>query len=148
MSSLLKKSLQTGLKLHVPEKPLKIVTHQSTPHHVEIPVPSGIHNIEQIWHSNTADKSCHRKAVPHIGHQLLHRGVVWTIKSFVCALGIYLQMTESIINSTFYIFIEQLRNSGLQKMVIQFTIWFRPHMVYTLNNKIKHLIHQFNTHSK
>ena len=144
MSSLLKKALQNGLKLHIPEKPLKKVTHQSTLHHVEIPVPSGIHSVEQIWHSNMTYKRCHRRTVQHIGHQLLHRGGLWTIRSFVCALGVYLQMTESTINSTFCIFIEQLSNSDMQKMVIQFT----PNTVYTLNNKIKHLVHQFNTHSK
>ena len=49
--------------------------------------------------------------MPHIGHQLLHRGGFWTIKSFVHALGIYLQMTESTTNSASCIFIKQLNSS-------------------------------------
>ena len=77
-----------------------------------------------------------------------HWGGLQTIKSFVCALGVYIQMTESTINSTFCIFIEQLSNSDMQKMVIQFAIQFTPNTVYTLNNKIKHLVHQFNAYSE
>ena len=46
-------------------------------------------------------------------------------------------MTESTINSTFCIFIKQLSTSDLQKVAIQFTIWFTPNTVYTLNNKNK-----------
>ena len=42
------------------------------------------------------------------------RGGFGTIKSFVHALSIYLQMTESTTNSTSCIFIKQLSNSDLQ----------------------------------
>ena len=77
-----------------------------------------------------------------------HRGGFWTIKSFIYALDVYLQMTESTTNSTSCTFIKQLSNSDLQKMVLQFNMQFTPTMVYTLNNKIKHLGYQFNTHSK
>ena len=44
-----------------------------------------------------------------------------TIKSLIHALGINPQMTESTINSTLYIFIEQVNNSHLQKMALQST---------------------------
>ena len=61
-----------------------------------------------------------------------HTGVFFrTIKSLIHALGIDPQMTESTINSTLYIFIEQVNNSNLQKMVLQFTIQFPSGMVYT-----------------
>ena len=77
----------------------------------------------------------------HVCMHLSLWGGLWTIKSFFHALGIYLQMTESTTNSTVCIFIKQLSNSDVQKMVIQFTTWFTSNMVYTLNNKIKHSVH-------
>ena len=51
--------------------------------------------------------------------------------SLIHALDVDPQMTESTINSTLYIFIEQVNNSNLQKMVSQFTIRFVSSMVYT-----------------
>ena len=84
---------------------------------------------------------------------ICHTGVFFgTNKSLIHALGIDSQMTESTINSTLDTFIEQVNNSNLQKMVLQFTIQFVPsmvytHKVYTLNNKTKHLVYPFNTHS-
>ena len=46
---------------------------------------------------------------------------------------------------TFYTFIEEVNFSNLQKMVLQFAICFEPtmvytYMVYTLYNKVKHLV--------
>ena len=89
MRSLLKKVSQNGLKLHVLEKPLKMVTHQSTLHHVEIPVPSGIHIIEQIWHSNTTDKSCHRSKCPTLGANCC-TGVVFGQSSLLFVLWAFI----------------------------------------------------------
>ena len=78
-----------------------------------------------------------------------HRGVFRTIKCLIHALGANSQMTESTINSTLYIFIEQVNNSNLQKMVLQLPLsMVYPYMVYTLYNKVKHLVQQFTTHSK
>ena len=47
-----------------------------------------------------------RMMMPHIGHQLSHRGVFQTIKSLVCALAVGSSMTEQTINSTLLTFIE------------------------------------------
>ena len=82
---------------------------------------------------------------PHIGHQLSHRGVFWTIKSPVYALGTSSSMTELTINSTLLTFIEQVNIYNLQKMVLQFAIHFVPtlgytYMVYTLYNQNEVLI--------
>ena len=74
-----------------------MVTHQLSPHTVEIPVPKGIHYIELIRHLNTTTSTgtlVRRRSAPHIGCQFLHRGGLWTTKSFICAQGISLQMTE------------------------------------------------------
>ena len=59
--------------------------------------------------------------------------------SLVCALGASSSMTEPIINSTLLTFIEQVNIYDLQKMVLQFAIYFVPplgytYMVYTLHN--------------
>ena len=88
MSSLLKKASQNWPKAHIPEKSLKMDNHQATPFHVDVPVPNGIHCIKQIGHSNLNVTTCHRRTMPHIGCQLLHRGVLGTIKSLVSALGV------------------------------------------------------------
>ena len=77
--------------------------------------------------------------MPHIGHQMLHRGVFGAIKSLVCVLGASSSMTEPTINSTLLTFIEQLNIYDLQKMVLQFAICFVPtlgytYIVYTLHN--------------
>ena len=77
--------------------------------------------------------------MPHIGHQLSHRGVSRTIKSLVHALGASSSMTEPTLNSTLYTFIEQVNIYDFQKMVLQFAIHFVPtlgytYIVYTLHN--------------
>ena len=108
----------------------------------------GIHNVEQIWHSTTTEMAVKEEQCHALGANC-HTGVFFrTIKSLVHALGVNPQMTESTINSTLYIFIEQVNSSNLQKMVLLFTIQFASSMVYALYNKVKHLIHQFSTHSK
>ena len=76
-------------------------------------------------------------STPHIGCQLSHRGVFWTIKSLVHALGASSPMTEPTINSTSLTFIEQVNIYDHQKMILQFAICFVPtlgytYMVYTL----------------
>ena len=75
----------------------------------------------------------------------------WTIKSLVHALGANSSITEPTINSTLYVFIEQVNFYDLQKMVLQFAICFVPtivytYMVYTLYNKAKHLVQSSNVH--
>ena len=65
-----------------------------------------------------------------------------------CSCSGHLSSNDRVNYQLNFIFIKQLSNSDLQKMVIQFTIWFTPNTVYTLNNTIKHLVHQFNTHSR
>ena len=77
MSSLLEKVMQNGPKAHIPEKSLKMDTCQASPLHVDVPVPNGIHCIEQVRHSNMNVTTCARRTMPHIGHQLSHRGVFW-----------------------------------------------------------------------
>ena len=73
--NLLEKVLHNGPKLHLLRKTLETVTHQSSPHHIEIPIPNGIHNVEQTWHSTTAET-----AVTEEEHSILgancHTGVV------------------------------------------------------------------------
>ena len=68
-----------------------------------------------------------------------HRGVFWTIKSLLHALGASSSMTMPTINSTLLAFIEQVNIYDLQKMVLQFAIYYVPtlgytYMVYTLYN--------------
>ena len=80
--------------------------------------------------------------MPHIGCQLSHRGVFWTIKSLVHALATSSPMTEQTNNSTLLSFIEQVNIYDIQKMVLQFAIHFVPtlgytYMVYTLYNQNK-----------
>ena len=81
-----------------------------------------------------------------------HTGVFSrTIKSLVHDLGTHSSMTKPTSNSTLYAFIEEVNFSHLQKMVLQFTICFVPivlytYMVYTLYNKIKHLVQSSNMH--
>ena len=98
MSNLLKKASPKKWKWHILRKPLGMATQQSTPHLVEIPIPKGIHHVEQIWHSITAtgQEYCQtEEQCPTLGTNC-HKGVVFqTIKSFIHALGIYLQMTEA-----------------------------------------------------
>ena len=117
-----------------------MVTHQSTLHHVEIPVPKGIHSVEQIWHSNTTETTVTEAQCPTLDANC-HTGVVFDNQVFCSCSGHLVSNDKSTINSTFCIFIKQLCNSDLQKMVIQFTIQFTPNMVCTLNNKIKHSVH-------
>ena len=73
------------------------------------------------------------------------------IKSLVHALGANSSMTEPPINSILYAFIKQANFYDLQKMVLQLAICFVPtmvytYMVYTLNNKTKHLVQSSNMH--
>ena len=51
ISSLLKKALWNRLKSHVPKKSLEMDMCQTTPHHVDISVPNGIHCIELQCHN-------------------------------------------------------------------------------------------------
>ena len=61
-----------------------------------------------------------------------HTGVFSrTIKSLVHALGANSSMIEPTINSTLYTFNEQVNFYDLQKMVLRFTIYFVPTVVYT-----------------
>ena len=129
MSSVLKKALQNGPKAHVPEKSLEMDTHQATPHHVDVPVPNGIHCIEQIRYPNLYVTTCHRRMMPHIGCQLLHRDVFGKLSLFH-ALGANSSMTEPTINSTLCVFIEQVNNCDLQKMVLQFTTFCTQYGLY------------------
>ena len=87
MRSLLKKVSQNGLKLNVPKKSPKMVTHQSSLHHVDIPVPNGNHCVEQIRHSNFNVTGCHRRMMTHIGCQLSHRDAFWDNKVFCSCSG-------------------------------------------------------------
>ena len=78
-----------------------MATHQSTQYSVEISVPKGIHLIEQIWHANTSTSTGTLPTVdqhPSLGTNCCTGVVFQTIKSFVHALGIYLQMIETTIN--------------------------------------------------
>ena len=77
---------------------------------------------------------------PSLGTSCHAQSFSRTIKSLVHALGANSLMTEPTINSTLYAFIEQVNFYDLQKMVLQFAIYFVPtivytYMVYTLNNK-------------
>ena len=76
MTNLLKKALQNRLKLHILGKPLKMVTHQSSLCQIEIPVPYGIHSVEQIWHSNTTETAVTEEQCPTLGANC-HTGVVF-----------------------------------------------------------------------
>ena len=75
MSKLLKKTLQNGPKLHLLGKPLEMVTHQSSLYHAEIPIPNGIHNVKQIWHSTTTETAVTEEECPTLGANC-HTGVV------------------------------------------------------------------------
>ena len=85
MNSLLEKAPQNDQKLHVPGKPLKTVTHQSSLHHVEIPVPKGIHNAKQIWHSNSTETAVKEEQHPTLGTNCC-TGVLSGQSSFVFML--------------------------------------------------------------
>ena len=122
MSNLLKKASPKKWKLHVLGKPLRMATRQSTLHLVDIPVPKGIHHIEQIWHSIIAigQEYCQtEEQCPTLGTNC-HKGVVFqTIKSFVHALGILSSNDRG--NYQVKFSLSLFGNSDLQKMVIQFT---------------------------
>ena len=107
MSSLLKKALQNGPNIHILEKSLKVVTRQITPYgSPKIQWDPLCQTDQALFTKVTTD---HRRTmVPHIGHQLSHRGVSRTIKSLVCALCTGSSKTEPTINSTLYTFIEQV----------------------------------------
>ena len=97
MSNLLEQMLPNKQKQHILGKLLWMVTRQPTLHLIDIPVPKGIHNVEQIWHSITSHQleHCQQKISTPIGANC-HKGVVFqTIKSFVHALSVSLQMTEA-----------------------------------------------------
>ena len=97
MGNLLKKASPNWQIHFILRSPLITVTHQSSLPTVEIPVPKGIHD-ELIRHSNNNQGTATEDQCPTLGTNC-HTGVVsHTIKSFVHAQGIYLQMTEANIN--------------------------------------------------
>ena len=68
----------------------------------EIPVPKGIHDVEQIRHSITATETLSTEDQCPTLATNCHEGVVLqTIKSFICAQGASLQRTETTNNETF-----------------------------------------------
>ena len=53
-----------------------MVAHQSYLPHIEIPVPNGIHSVEQIWHSNTTETTVTEEQPPTLG-TICHQMVVF-----------------------------------------------------------------------
>ena len=98
MRNLLEKASPNWQIQCVLRKPLITVTHQSPLHTAEIPVSKGIHYVEQIRHSNRTTSTGtlpDEDLCPTLGANC-HKGVIcWTIKSFICAQGTSLQMTET-----------------------------------------------------
>ena len=117
----------------------------------DVPIPNGMLYIEHIRHSSRMLQLATKEQCPTLGANCCTGVFLRTIKSLVCALGANSSMTEPIINSTLYVFIEQVNFYDLQKMVLEFAICFvstmvYTYMVYTLCNKTKHLVQSSNMH--
>ena len=86
----------------------------------DVPIPSGIHCIEQNRHSSRKSQLATEEQCPTLGASCHTRVFSGKIKSLVYAVGANSSMTEPTINSTLYIFIEQVNFIIFNRMVLQF----------------------------